>query len=66
MNITLPGHQIDLAKEMIALGKPTVLLMFTGGLYDLGDLIHEDIAIVQGCMLLVHPLCNHAAKRPSN
>ena len=30
MNISLPGHQYDLAKMMIALGKPTVLMLFSG------------------------------------
>eukprot|EP00041_Stephanoeca_diplocostata_P027723 m.769002 g.769002 ORF g.769002 m.769002 type:complete len:798 (-) comp23234_c0_seq1:921-3314(-) len=48
MNITLPGRQIDLAQNIIALGKPTVLLLFTGGLYDIGPLKHANIAIVQG------------------
>eukprot|EP01046_Picozoa_sp_COSAG06_P072908 COSAG06_NODE_21548_length_753_cov_1.022936_1_plen_58_part_00 len=36
MNITLPGKQKDLADAVVAVGKPTVILIFSGGLVDLG------------------------------
>jgi beta-glucosidase len=48
MDITLPGKQHDLAKAVIAAGKPTVVLIFSGGLIDVADLKEADIAIVQG------------------
>jgi len=48
MNISLPGRQHDLAEAVIAVGKPTVLLLFSGGLVDIGDLKLRDVAIVQG------------------
>ena len=47
MNISLPGHQYDLAKQMIKLGKPTVIMLFSGGLMDIGDLKNDNVAIVQ-------------------
>ena len=36
MDITLPGKQKDLAEAVVAVGKPTVILIFSGGLVDLG------------------------------
>ena len=47
MNISLPGKQQDLAEAVIAVGKPTVLLIFSGGLIDIGDLKHRNVAIIQ-------------------
>lgn len=48
MNISLPGLQYNLAQAVIATGKPVVLLLFSGGLIDIGDLKNRDIAIIQG------------------
>ena len=48
MNITLPGQQKQLAEAVIAAAKQTVLLIFSGGLVDIGDLKTKDVAIVQG------------------
>ena len=40
MNITLPGKQKDLADAVVAVGKPTVILIFSGGLVDLGTYLY--------------------------
>ena len=48
MDIRLPGYQQQLAQDVIGVGKPTVLLLFSGGLIDIGDLKLADIAVVQG------------------
>lgn len=48
MDITLPGHQQQLAEMVIATGTPVVLLVFSGGLVDIRGLQGADIAIVQG------------------
>ena len=47
MDITLPGQQKELAEAVIATGKPVVLLIFSGGLIDIGDLKHRNVAIIQ-------------------
>ena len=41
------GQQKALAQAVIATGKPTVLLIFSGGLVDIEELRHADVAIVQ-------------------
>ena len=48
MNISLPWYQHTLAEAVIDVCKPTVLLLFSRGLVDIGDLKLHDIAIVQG------------------
>jgi hypothetical protein len=48
MNITLPGKQKQLADAVVAVGRPTVVLLFSGGLIDIGDLTgHPNVAIIQ-------------------
>ena len=46
INTTLPGQQAELAARVLALGKPTVLVLFSGGTISLGSLKGAAPAIV--------------------
>lgn len=45
-NTTLPGLQTSLAEQVLALGKPTVLVLIHGGAMSLGPLKEKYTAIV--------------------
>ena len=45
-NTTLPGLQTELAEQVLALGKPTVLVLIHGGAMSLGPLKDKFHAIV--------------------
>jgi beta-glucosidase len=51
MNLDLPGRQTDLARAVLATGRPTVLVLMNGSPLTLGDLAGRIPAILEGFYL---------------